>query len=102
MTDDDYFTAEMIREVYTSEETVIIDWERGFTQTMLSMIGSSNSPLPADRREQLFVFGVINSVTDIPGFSKVWMLENGKRLGSIERIYLGNPLLNNPGIMITE
>ncbi|MBQ3108161.1 MAG: GerMN domain-containing protein [Clostridia bacterium] len=96
------FTAEMIREVYTSEETVIIDWERGFTQTMLSMIGSSNSPLPVDRREQLFVFGVINSVTDIPGFSKVWMLENGKRLGSIERIYLGNPLLNNPGIMITE
>jgi len=96
------FSAEKIREVYTAEGTIIIDWERGFTQTMQSMIGASNSPLPADRREQLFIFGVINSVTDIPGFSKVWMLENGKRLGSIERIYLGNPLLNNPGIMITE
>lgn len=94
------FTADMIKEVYTSGETIVINWKKGFVENMKAMIAYTGSSLPTDRREQLFIFGVINSVTAIPGFSNVWMLENGKRLGTVERIYLGNPLLNNPGLMV--
>ena len=96
------FTADLVKEVYTSGDMVIINWEKGFTEKLKAMISSSGSTLPTERREQLFIFGAINTVTEISGFSKVWMLENGKRIDTVGRIYLGNPLLNNPGLMISE
>lgn len=58
--------------------------------------------VPADRREQLFIYSVVNALTEIQGIYRVWMLEDGNKLGTVGALYLGNALLRNPGIMIDE
>lgn len=39
----------------------------------------------------------MNTLTDMPMISSVWMLENGKKLDTVGQIYLGNALVRNPG-----
>ncbi len=47
----------------------------------------------------LFVYSVIDTLTELPGIQWVWMLENGEKLGAVGDVYLGNALLRNPGIL---
>ena len=44
----------------------------------------------------------MNTLTEIEDIGRVWMLEDGKKLGSIDKIYLGNSLMRNPGILVNE
>ena len=67
-----------------------------------SLLEYEDFVVPADRREQLFIYSVVNALTEIQGIYRVWMLEDGNKLGTVGALYLGNALLRNPGIMIDE
>ena len=93
------FTQADIRDVYASDDTMIVDWNAGFTEKLQALAEDEDSPLPRDRRAWLFVYGVIDTLTEMPGIQRVWMLEDGRKLGMAADIYLGNALLRNPGIL---
>ena len=50
----------------------------------------------------MFIYSVVNTLTELEGVSRVWMLEDGKKLGSVDEIYLGNALMRNPGILVDD
>ena len=50
----------------------------------------------------MFIYGVVNTLTDMPMISSVWMLENGEKLDTVGQIYLGNALVRNPGLIVKE
>jgi hypothetical protein len=87
--------------VYISGDTAVINWKEGFSKKLSGLMEAETS-LPKDRREQLFVFSVINTVTEMPGISRVLMFENGKMPVSAGRIWFGNPLLRNPKLYIED
>ncbi|NCB30360.1 MAG: hypothetical protein EOM66_03015 [Clostridia bacterium] len=96
------FSAEDIDSVYVTGNLAVLNWKSGFSEKLVALIHTDESNLPADRRERLFIYSVVNAITEIPGIQRVWMLEDGKKLGTIKDIYLGNALLRNPGIMIDD
>ena len=53
-------------------------------------------------RETLFIYGVVNTLTDMPMISSVWMLENGEKIAQVNNIYLGGALVRNPGLIVEE
>ena len=56
----------------------------------------------ASMRETLFIYGVVNTLTDMPMISSVWMLENGEKIAQVNKIYLGGALVRNPGLIVEE
>lgn len=92
------FTMEDIKEVYISGNVAVVNWNRGFARKLEEYIEYDGTTIPRERREQLFIYGVINTVTNIPGISYVLMLENGKTLQTVGRLYLGNPLMRSTGL----
>ena len=96
------FEGDDVLDVYITGDTAVVNWKAGFAQKLRDLIATDQTSLPQDRRERLFVYSVVNTLTEIPGVQRVWMLEDGKKLGMIDQIYLGNALLRNPGIMIDE
>ena len=50
----------------------------------------------------MFIYGVVNTMTDMPMISSVWMLEDGKKIDKIQNIYLGSALVRNPGLIVEE
>lgn len=96
------FTAEDIGSVYVTGDIAVVDWKGGFSQKLEDLLQEESFVLPMERRERLFIYSVVNAVTEIPGIQRVWMLEAGKKLGTVGELYLGNALLRNPGIMIDE
>ncbi|OQB24175.1 MAG: Sporulation and spore germination [Firmicutes bacterium ADurb.Bin182] len=95
------FSIDDVKDVYIAGDTAVIDWKEGFSGKLTELVKAEGS-LPKERREQLFIFSVINTVTEIPGLSKVLMLENGRTPITEGRIYLGNPLLRNPMLYIED
>lgn len=96
------FSAEDIGSVYVTGNLAVLDWKSGFSEKLAALIETDAFNLPAERRERLFIYSVVNAITEIPGIQRVWMLEDGRKLGTVKDIYLGNALLRNPGIMIDE
>lgn len=97
------FTEEDIKDVYKTGSTVVVDWKAGFAEKLRQYIAddSVDAP-PKDTRERMFIYSVVNTLTEIEGIGRVWMLEDGKKLGSIGELYLGNSLMRNPGILVDE
>lgn len=91
-----------IADVYITGSTVVVDWKEGFEAALRQYINSTADDIPADKRERMFVYSVVNTLTELEGVSKVWMLENGKKLGRVNEIYLGNALMRNPGILVDD
>ena len=79
-----------------------MNWKAGFTEKLQALLEYADFEVPANRREQLFIYSVVNAITEIQGIHRVWMLEDGNKLGAVGELYLGNALLRNPGIMIDE
>ncbi|MEA4971057.1 MAG: GerMN domain-containing protein [Candidatus Pelethousia sp.] len=96
------FTADDIESVYVIGELAVLNWQSGFSEKLAALMETEVFNLPKERRERLFVYSVVNTITEIPGIQRVWMLEDGKKLGAVQDIYLGNALMRNPGIMIDE
>jgi spore germination protein GerM len=95
------FTESDADKVYISGDTAVINWKEGLSKRLSELMEAETS-LPRERREQLFVFSVVNTVTEIPGISRVLMLENGRRPASAGRIWFGNPLLRNPKLYVED
>ena len=97
------FTADDISGVYKTDNTIVIDWKAGFTDKLRAYINSEDDTgIPQENRERAFIYSIVNTLTEIEDIGRVWMLEDGKKLGSIDRIYLGNSLMRNPGILVNE
>lgn len=92
-------TAEDMESIYIVGDTAVMNWKTGFSQKLADFAAAEESALPRDRRVWLLVYGMINTITEIPGIQRVWMLEAGKKLGEISGVYLSNALLRNPGII---
>ena len=72
------FTADDISGVYKTDNTIVIDWKAGFTDKLRAYINSEDDTgIPQENRERAFIF-------------------------SIDKIYLGNSLMRNPGILVNE
>lgn len=95
------FTAEDVKDVYLSGNVAVIDWAEGFTQKLRAFPDGDSFMAPS-RRESMFIYGVVNTLTDMPMISSVWMLENGEKLDTVGQIYLGNALVRNPGLIVEE
>ena len=96
------FTQEDVESVYVIGDLAVVNWKAGFTEKLQALLEYADFEVPANRREQLFIYSVVNAITEIQGIHRVWMLENGNKLGAVGELYLGNALLRNPGIMIDE
>ncbi|MDR0840519.1 MAG: GerMN domain-containing protein [Christensenellaceae bacterium] len=96
------FGAEDVESVYVVGDMAVLNWRPGFAAKLQTLLQAADFTVPQSRRERLFLFSVVNAITEIPGIQRVWMLEDGKKLGIIDDIYLGNALLRNPGILIDD
>ena len=79
-----------------------MDWKQGFEEGLRKYIDQPEGSIPSDKRERMFIYSVVNTLTELEGVSRVWMLEDGKKLGSVDEIYLGNALMRNPGILVDD
>ena len=96
------FTQEDVESVYVTGDLAVVNWRAGFTEKLQALLEYEDFEVPVERREQLFIYSVVNALTEIQGIYRVWMLEDGNKLGTVGEMYLGNALLRNPGIMIDE
>lgn len=98
------FTADDVLDVYTVNGTAVVNWKAGFADKLRSMIADDalDTAIPEDRRELIFIYGVIDTLTDLPYVERVWMLEDGGKLGTISTLYLGDPLVRSPGLISEE
>lgn len=95
------FSSDDIASIYAVDGIAVINWKAGFSEKMRSYL-EGEDPIAADRRESMLIYGIVNTLTDIPEVSSVWMLEDGKKLGAIGNIYLGNKLVRNPGLIVEK
>ena len=95
------FTAEDIEDVYVVDDVAVINWAPGFSETLRTYL-ESDSTMEISRRESMFIYGVVNTMTDMPMISSVWMLEDGNKIDKIQNIYLGSALVRNPGLIVEE
>lgn len=95
------FSADDIASIYVKDGIAVLDWKEGFSEKMRAYL-DGDGPIAADRRESMLIYGIVNTLTEIPEVSSVWMLEDGKKLGAIENIYLGNKLVRNPGLIVEK
>ena len=94
--DENYLTTDAINDVYQVNDMVVIDWAPGFVDYALAYINKGENL--ADR-ETAFVFSIVNTMCELLKIQRVWMLENGKRIGRLNNIYLGSSLYKHSGIM---
>ncbi len=80
----------------------VVNWRAGFYDTLVGFVENGVSHLPKSARARMVVFAMVNTLCNIPGVQRVWMLEDGQRIDkSIGYLYLGNALLYNPGLMLS-
>jgi hypothetical protein len=94
------YTASDVLDVYIKDNLAVVNWGAGFAEKLGQLAQTQQTDAANGEQEKLFIFSVINTLTEIPGVERVWMLENGKKIESVDKLYLGNPLLRNPGILI--
>ena len=90
-----------VERVYLADGIAVIEWKEGFTDKLKEALGYESAE-SADRLEMLIIYSFVNTLTELPYIKKVWMSEDGEKLGMINRIYLGNALLRSPGLTGNE
>lgn len=95
------FTVDDVKSVYVVDGIAVVDWKKGFTEKFRAYL-EGDHPIARERRESMLVYSIVNTLTDIPEISSVWMLEDGQKLGTVENIYLGNKLVRNPGLIVEK
>ena len=94
------FEEEDLISVETAQGLAVVNWTRGFAAKLAQLIDSQWTGMALDRRERMFIFGVVNTIAEIPGLNRVWMMAAGESLGTVDRICLGRGLLSNPGLTV--
>ncbi len=90
-----------VERVYLADGIAVIEWKAGFTDKLQEAL-SYEAEESADRLEMLIIYSFVNTLTELPYIKKVWMSEEGEKLGTINRLYLGNALLRSPGLTGNE
>lgn len=94
------FTASDVLDVYIIDNLAVVNWKAGFAQKLEQLAQTQQKDAIHEEQDELFIFGVVNTLTEIPGVERVWMLEDGQKIRTVADLYLGNALLRNPGILI--
>ncbi|MEL7609544.1 MAG: GerMN domain-containing protein [Bacillota bacterium] len=94
------FTEDDVLDVYIVGGIAVIDWAEGFSDKLRELIEGGWADIPGDRRERMFLFGVIDTAAKLPGVTRVWMLENGRLIESPGMVFLRKPLMYNPGLLL--
>jgi hypothetical protein len=94
------FTASDVLDVYIVDNLAVVNWKAGFAQKLEQLAQTQQTDTIHGDPEKLFIFGIVNTLTEIPGVERVWMLEDGQKIRAVADLYLGNALLRNPGILI--
>ena len=98
------FVPEDVESVYVEGDIAVINWKEGFSDKLRAYLSGATTSAAsmASMRETLFIYGVVNTLTDMPMISSVWMLENGEKIAQVNNIYLGGALVRNPGLIVEE
>jgi len=96
------FGGEDILDAYVTGDTAVINWREGFSAKLMQLVSADEWNVPAEMRERMFIYCIVNTLTGVRGINRVWMLEEGEKLGQAGEIYLGNALMRNPGIIMGE
>lgn len=96
--EDSALTSSDILDVYMVNDLAVINWAKGFTDYAKAYIDSGEDGYEADR-ETAFVFSIVNTMCELSQIQRVWMLEDGKKLGMLGNVYLGNSLFKHSGIV---
>ena len=94
------FSQDDVLNVYIVDGMAVINWAEGFAGKLRELIEGGWADISSDRRERMFLFGVINTAAQLPGVTRVWMLENGKLIESPGMVFLRKPLYYNPGLLL--
>lgn len=95
------FTSQDLLSAYVQGDLAVLNWRSGFMEKLTDWIQNASSTIPAANRERMFVYSAINTLAQIPGVTRVWMLEDGAQIhSSASLIHLGNALFYNPGLMV--
>lgn len=96
------FEPEDVLSVSIQDNMAVVNWRAGFYDTLSDFVGNGVSHLPQSARARMAIFAMVNTLCNIPGVQRVWMLEDGQRIDkSIGYLYLGNALMYNPGLMVS-
>ncbi len=96
------FSPDDLLSVTIEGDMAVVNWRKGFGDTLADFVNNGVSHLPKSARARMVVYAMINTLCNMPGVQRVWMLEEGQRIDkTIDNIYLGNALLYNPGLMLT-
>lgn len=96
------FRAEDVLSVSIEGNMAVVNWRLGFYKKLSDFVSAQGSLLPQNTRAQMVVFAIVDTLCDLPGVERVWMLEDGKRIDqSVNLLYLGNALFYNPGLLLT-
>ncbi len=92
------FSADDVLDIYITDQTAVVNWRAGFLEKLRTYIGQGAD---AEMRERLFVFSFVNTLTQLPDVTAVWMLEEGREIRQTAgNIYLGGALRRNPGLIV--
>ncbi len=92
-------SAEDILSVEIADDIAIINWRAGFKKKIERAI-ERESIEKANARERMIIYAIVNTLCEIDGIERVWMLEEGHAIsGAAGMIDLSGPLLNNPGLV---
>lgn len=99
----DFISAEDVAACTRRANMVVVDFKAGFFDKLTAFIESGRSVLPEETRARMFIFSLVNTLCDLPGVERVWILENGGRIDkTLQNIYLGNALFYNAGLAIAS
>lgn len=100
-------TREDILSVTIQGSLAVANMRAGFYDKLNELVSKSQPSVRQADQARLAVFSIVNTLCGVAGVQRVQLLEEGERiqksLGSeeqLERVYLGNALFYNPGIML--
>lgn len=87
----------------------VINMREGFYNKLNAALLREEQAAARTNNARLFVFSIINTLCRIRGVERVQLLEEGQRIdkslgaeNDLERLYLGNPLYQNPGLNLRQ
>lgn len=102
------FAKEDVLGVSVQGTLAVANMRSGFFEKLNTFVHSEAWPGGQANMAQLAVFSIVNTLCGLPGVERVHLLEDGARIEDslgrerdLERLYLGNALFCNPGLMLS-
>lgn len=102
------FSAEDVLGVSVQGSLAVANMRPGFYDKLQAFVLSGTWPGSNANVAQLAVFSIVNTLCEWPGVERAHLLEDGARIENslgrerdLERLYLGNALFYNPGLLLS-